>query len=382
MKLRHLLQRRFYSSYPAPPQKAITNLTPTRSLLHIHGLDATKFLQGITTRDIPLLPPQQPSYTAFLNAHGRVLFDTFIYPVNASPKWRESLPATAKETPEEPAYIIEVDAAELANLETHLRRYRLRAKLSIRTAEEWTPWVSWGDISLPSDAEVGGADPRVAGFGSRFLLPSETRPAVDAEEASAEQYKIRRILWGLPEGQGEILGAAAFPGESNFDVLNGVDWRKGCYVGQELTIRTRHRGVVRKRLLPAVLYKPDEPAPGELRFDPSWESKLTPPKAVNISAVGGRRKRPAGKWMGGVGNIGFAKCRLEQMTPIRLAQCEEEGEGEGLKMWEVGDEFEIPWKPHEGDKIVVKAKAFVPEWMEALPEVGGVGGQVEGEDDK
>jgi folate-binding protein YgfZ len=368
--LRHL-SRRLHTS--APPAEGVTNLSPTRSLLHIHGRDATKFLQGITTRDIPSLPASSPSYAAFLNPQGRVLFDAFLYPLNASAAWRDSLPATAKEGPEDPAYLLEVDAAQREQLELHLKRYRLRSKFTLRRAEEWTSWAAWGGkaTTIPGVAGevVGGQDPRVPGFGRRFVLPAEQK-VEQLPEATPEEYRVRRILWGVAEGQQEIVGGSALPGESNIDICHGVDWRKGCYVGQELTIRTRHTGVVRKRILPVMLYPQDEAPPQELVYNPEWQGGV-PPEDVNVYKTGGRRKRPTGKWLGGVGNVGLAKCRLEQMTPVRLGK-EEDEEGAGLKKWEVGDEFEISWKEDEEDtKRALKVKAFVPEWMKGLPELGG-----------
>jgi folate-binding protein YgfZ len=216
---------------------------------------------------------------------------------------------------------------------------------------------------------VGGEDPRVPGFGRRFVLPAEA--AVEGlSEVTPEEYRVRRILWGVAEGQQEILGNSALPGESNIDICHGVDWRKGCYVGQELTIRTRHTGVVRKRILPVMLYPRDEAPPEELVYNPEWQGGV-PPGEVNITKTGGaRRKRPTGKWLGGVGNVGLAKCRLEQMTPVRLGK-EQDEEGAGLKTWEIGDEFEITWKEGEEDtKRELKVKAFVPEWMKGLPELG------------
>ena len=158
---------------------------------------------------------------------------------------------------------------------------------------------------------------------------------------------------GGPEGQGEILKESALPQESNIDYMGGIDFRKGCYVGQELTIRTHHTGVVRKRILPVQLYNADERQPDELVY--SWDSKVMMPlQGANISRVD-KKGRSAGKWIGGVGNVGLALCRLEIMTNTMLAS--------ESSQWKPDDEFKVAWDAVEGRPAgEVKVKAFVPSW--------------------
>ena len=125
---------------------------------------------------------------------------------------------------------------------------------------------------------------------------------------------------GVAEGQGEMVREVALPLESNLDLMGGVDFRKGCYVGQELTIRTRHTGVVRKRILPVVVWGVGGDAEsgggdngkggvGGLEYLPDYRGRLPEPGAEIRRADTGRKR--VGKWLGGVGNVGLALWRLE-----------------------------------------------------------------------
>ena len=266
---------------------------------------------------------------------------------------------------EEPGFLIEVDANEVEALAKHLKRYKLRAKVAIRVIdkEELSTWAVWGTES-PSgvDSRMGGPDQRAPEMGKRFLLSSDR----DFESSATTQvesgsYDIRRMMMGVAEGQGEILKESALPQESNIDYMGGIDFRKGCYVGQELTIRTHHTGVVRKRILPVQIYpaEGDSKPPDRVTYDEDARISL-PPKGANISRVD-KKGRSAGKWLGGVGNIGLALCRLEIMTDTVLT-------GEGSQ-WSPEHEFKVAWEPEEGrEGGEVKVKAFVPTWHQSRAE--------------
>jgi len=173
------------------------------------------------------------------------------------------------------------------------------------------------------------------------------------EETSEESYRIRRYLKGVPEGQDELIRESALPQESDIDFMGGIDYRKGCYVGQELTIRTYHTGVVRKRVLPVMLYGADEIMPNSLEYLPEKELGVESiPVETSIGRVE-KRGRSAGKWLSGVGNIGLGLCRLEIMTDVQVS-----GEAGGYKE---GDEFKLEWDGESGQQML-KVKAFVPPW--------------------
>jgi folate-binding protein YgfZ len=302
-------------------------------------------------------PPSSGFYAAFLNAQGRVLNDVFIYSDPASP---------------EQGWLIDVDATEAEKLYKHVKRYKLRAKFDVRMVEEgelgvWSVWRGrdgkgqserWTPHTIGAGAasagEIGCVDARAPGMGRRIVLPAGKKPRVGddgVEEVGEEVYRVRRYLKGVAEGQGEILREAALPQESNVDFMGGIDYRKGCYVGQELTIRTHHTGVVRKRILPFMIYGQDEEMPTTLEYKPDEEIEK-PPAETSIGRV--KRGRSAGKWLAGVGNIGLGLCRLEIMTDAVV-----QGEPGGYKE---GDEFKLEWNGDDGSGKLVKVKAFVPPW--------------------
>ena len=335
---------------PNSPPTACARL-PTRRLISLRGHDASHFLQGLTSQNIPSQRPSPCFYSAFLNASGRVLHDVFIYPDADAEK-------------EGSGFLIEVDANEVDALARHLKRYKLRAKVGIRVVDEaeLSIWATWGkqstfDVSL----RAGGLDQRAPDMGRRVILPGDLKLEGSVRQVEGDSYDIRRMMMGVAEGQGEILKESALPQESNIDYMGGIDFRKGCYVGQELTIRTHHTGVVRKRILPVQLYSSegDSRPPDSLIYDESTKIVL-PPKGANISRVD-KKGRSAGKWLGGVGYIGLALCRLEIMTDTVLT-------GEGSQ-WSPEHEFKVAWEPEEGrEGGEVRVKAFVPSWHQSRAE--------------
>lgn len=292
-----------------------------------------------------------------------MLHDVFIYPSHQSAEFRG-------EAHEEPSFLIDVDKAHADTLRAHLKRYKLRAKIVLRVVDpgEWDVWGTWDgdeatvwDAAKPGSEDVGCTDNRAPGMGQRVVTHGGRKPTtISGEETPVEAYDIRRILNGVPQGHFEILSGDALPQESNIDYMGGIDFRKGCYVGQELTIRTHHTGVVRKRILPVQLYSmEDEKAPDKLQYDPQSSLQL-PGGAQNISRVN-KRGRSAGKWLTGVGNIGLALCRLETMTDVRLT---DEG-----SQWSPENEFKMSWQLEGDEERQLKIKAFVPEWHRNRPTV-------------
>lgn len=246
----------------------------------------------------------------------------------------------------------------MESLAKHLKRHKLRAKVDVRVVEgeEWGVWSRWQEDRTNFEERkglMGCEDMRGLSSTWREVLPSGKKPEDAGTEVSVGVYDLRRILAGVPEGQREILKESALPQESDMDYMGAIDFRKGCYVGQELTIRTHHTGVVRKRILPVQHYGVDEKMPEKLGYDQDVKLAL-PPQGANISRVD-KKGRSAGKWIGGVGNVGLALCRLEIMTDTILT-------GEGSQ-WNSSDEFKVAWEAAEGENGgEVKIKAFVPIW--------------------
>jgi len=273
--------------------------------------------------------------------------------------------------------LIEVDAKEAEKLAKHIKRYKLRAKFEVRVLgeRERSVWGVWRDgegeegegkwtahtlsssnpaSSAGPERGVGCEDRRAPGMGRRLILPGDKKPEVDMDETTEDSYRIRRYLKGVPEGQDELIREHALPQESNVDFMGGIDYRKGCYVGQELTIRTHHTGVVRKRVLPIMLYGKDENIPSTLEYLPEKELGVENiPRETSIGRFE-KRGRSAGKWLAGVGNVGLGLCRLEIMTDVQV-----QGEAGGYKE---GDEFKLEWEVDGCGPETVKVKAFVPPW--------------------
>ncbi|MCJ1288783.1 ccr4 associated factor [Xylographa carneopallida] len=397
--------RRRFSSEPvhdlpsAIPLAGHAHLT-NRALISLTGRDASRFLQGLTTANIPPASVAAPGvtaskpgavYSAFLNAQGRLLHDVFIYPItNITQPGFSSFRSDGDES-----FLIEVDAIEQDRLFRWLKRYKLRSKISLRAVnpEECGVWSFWDyPESLPIDKKTdypdnsssypGEAavflDLRAPGLGCRFLLPQRlnspsdtsgipTSTALGLSNHSAHstltQYTLRRYLYGIPEGQSELPRENALLQESCIDHMGGVDFRKGCYVGQELVIRTQHTGVVRKRILPVLLYdnisltdRTSDKGSGSKEATPVLEyngdeaqrmqQQITGTLAgADIVKVDGKGRRIA-KWMGGVGNLGLALWRLENM------------EGEFAIKGEASDSGYIPGALASK----VKVKPFVPKW--------------------
>ena len=284
----------------------------------------------------------------------------FIYPAAHSGDYREAVFGGKDEG--HAGFLIEVDANEVDSLARHLKRFKLRAKVGITVLEQggWGVWQRWGEGGERAASEIGCSDNRAPDMGYRMVVPANKRPEGEGE-VKVECYDLRRIMMGVAEGQSEILKETALPQESNIDYMGGINFRKGCYVGQELTIRTYHTGVVRKRILPVQIYDSggNTKPPVAFAYDP--DSKLVlPPRGSNISRVD-KKGRIAGKWLGGVGNVGLALCRLKVMSDTVLT-------GEGSQ-WKQEHEFMAAWEPEEGrEGGEVRIKAFMPSWHSSRAE--------------
>lgn len=363
LRSRHCRRHQSDQSLVATSAKAFL---PDRTLIHISGRDAPKFLQGLTTNNVDI-SQENGSYTAFLNATGRVLTDAFLWPIfsKADGEW---------------SCLIDVETSDVTQrLESYLKKHRLRSKVQIKRLEGYQIWAAWlqeksleqPEYKMPKledqTIKTWGhlPDPRIPGFSHRFILPLQFDPVdgnlgtglsdtfLKLPSASKLQYNLRRFLNGIPEGSTEMYSEHYQAHTTNLDILNAVDFHKGCYVGQELTIRTEHTGVVRKRILPVQLYSGDSPTPTSLSFSPDVQSAsnnaASIPPLTKILSTGG--KREAGKWITGIGSVGLAMCRLETMTDLKVS-------AEGGTYSESAEFFIQP-----EDASGLKVKAFVPNWL-------------------
>ena len=215
-----------------------------RGVISVSGEDATSFLQGLLTNDVERLGPSEARYGALLTPQGKILFDMIV--VRAA-------------SGEEPSYLIDCTATQAADLAKRLGFYKLRAKVVVAdVSADRAVAAFWGD----EPASVEGllyADPRDPRLGWRAILPRPIAAAVGTEHVG--EYEGLRIAVGAPKGGLDFAYADAFPHDANFDLLHGVDFDKGCYVGQEVVSRMKHRGTARKRVARVKLDGP-APAPG------------------------------------------------------------------------------------------------------------------------
>lgn len=195
-----------------------------RALLAVSGTGVQTFLQGLITNDIARLSPDAPLYAALLTPQGKILFDFLLYQDGS-------------------AILLDCEAAAAASLGKRLSLYRLRAKVDIAARDDLAVMAHWGSDERPPDS---WADPRLAALGARALLPkSSLGVALHSDEA----YTRHRLDLGVPEGH-DFGENTIFALDADLEELHGVAFDKGCYVGQELTARMKHRSTARKRLMP------------------------------------------------------------------------------------------------------------------------------------
>jgi folate-binding protein YgfZ len=231
-----------------------------RGLLAVEGEDRRAFLQGLISNDVEKVDASRAIHAALLTAQGKYLHDFFVVALG------ETL-------------ILDGEAARLADLQRRLGLYRLRAKVTLAPAAGTLGvFAAFGTdalVALSLSDQQGAAarfaggvafvDPRLAALGARFVVPKEAGAAalraLGFSEAEFASYDRLRLAHGVPDGSRDLTVEKAILLESGFEELNGVDWQKGCYIGQELTARTKYRGLVKKRLM-AVRVDGALPPPG------------------------------------------------------------------------------------------------------------------------
>jgi folate-binding protein YgfZ len=247
-------------------------------------------------------------WAAFLTPQGKFLHEMFI-------------------AGKDDAFLLDLEAERLPDLQKKLTLYRLRSKVTLAPAEGLGVYAAFGDgalaaLGLPGEAGaatpfgngVAMVDPRLAGLGARAILPdAQPLAAAGLTEVDAAAWDRHRIALGVPDGSRDLPVEKAILLENGFDELHGVDFQKGCYMGQELTARTKYRGLVRKRLMP-VRITGAAPEPG------------TPVM---------RDGAEAGEMRSSAGDVGLALIRLEH---FRAA----EGAADAFTC---GDARLTPWKP-------------------------------------
>lgn len=214
-----------------------TAILPDRGVVRITGDDGKTFLDNLVTCDLDKISAATPRLGALLTPQGKILFDFVVF-----------------QAPEEAGggYCLDVAKAFAPDLAKRLSFYRLRAKVAIEDrSDALAVVVGWSGAPAP-DPTFGlvAVDPRLPALGWRAILAAEDGPGFAT--ALPEEWHAHRIALGVPEGGKDFTFGDAFPHEALMDQLGGVDFDKGCYVGQEVVSRMQHRGTARTRIVPAV----------------------------------------------------------------------------------------------------------------------------------
>jgi len=208
----------------------------SRALIQVSGPDWRGFLQGLLTQDVETLATGETRFAALLAPQGKLLFDLFV--------------TGAKDE----GCLIDVAAVRRDALVQRLTIYRLRAKVQIAPVEA-TVVAVWPDAGPALNWPI---DPRLAELGCRGYGASPPAGAVAADEAA---YHHRRLTLGVPDSDADCPSDTTYPIEANFDLLHGIDFQKGCFVGQETTSRMKRRGMIKNRMLP-IKFEGEAPAFG------------------------------------------------------------------------------------------------------------------------
>lgn len=216
-------------------------LLDDRGIIEAAGEDAGKFLHNLVTNDVAALKPGEARFAALLTPQGKILFDFLVFAAG------------------EDRYLLDCPLALAADLHKRLNIYKLRSKLTVTNRSGELEAIAFPDArECPGvDAIAIAADPR-GPLGFRAIAEKGRIPTTDERR----DYEALRIHAGVPLGGIDFAYGGTFPHEANMDLLSGIDFKKGCYVGQEVVSRMKHRGLVRKRV---AKYRAQggAPAPGE-----------------------------------------------------------------------------------------------------------------------
>ena len=260
-----------------------------RGSIRLSGPDARAFLQGLISNDMELLRPESALYAALLTPQGKYLFDFLLYDRGDH-------------------LLLDAERARLPDLIRRLTLYRLRAQVTLEDVSAELAVLAIFDRQPVAAAGIPGAvvDPRLPELGLRIALPRQEVAGLVAAHAlqpvEPAQYDRLRLELGVPDGSRDLVVDRSLLLESGFEELHGVSFSKGCFVGQELTARTKHRGLIKRRLLPVRVDGP-LPAPG------------TPVT---------RGGKDAGEVRSGAGDLALALLRLDQLAtgePLRAGDA-------------------------------------------------------------
>jgi folate-binding protein YgfZ len=250
----------------------------------VRGPDRESFLQALVSNDVEQVTAGRAVWAALLTPQGKFLHEFFMF----------ACPDDAGED----AIWLECEALRRDDLVARLARFRLRAKVSVLAETTLAAGVTWDIPEQPApdaleivDGGVIYTDPRLAAAGQRWALPPHhiERVWADVPRGGAQDYDAFRMSLGLPDGSRDMEVDKALLLENGFDELHGVNYDKGCYIGQELTARTHYRALIKKRLLPVAV------------------SGIAPPAGTPLMANGAE----AAEMRTAIGDWGLALVRLD-----------------------------------------------------------------------
>ena len=264
-------------------------LLPDRGVIKVIGDGARNFLHGLVTADMLELAPGSARFCALLTPQGKIIADFLV----------------AEARPEDGGgFFLDTPRALIPTLVGKLNLYKLRAKVLIEDLSEILGVLAVWDGTPAARYGLCYGDPRLPALGMRMMIPphraADAAADLGATLVAADDYEAHRIALGIPRGGADFAYGDAFPHETDMDQLGGIDFAKGCYVGQEVVSRIEHRGTARTRAVP-------------IRYDGP-----VPPSGAAITA-GGRQVGTMGSAMGG---RGIALLRLDRVA---------EADGEALR---------------------------------------------------
>jgi folate-binding protein YgfZ len=254
---------------------------PDRGVVKIAGDDARGFLNNLITSDIDELAPGSARFGALLTPQGKIVADFLITEATAGHGG---------------GLLIDCPRELAQPLATKLGFYKLRAKVTVENLSEGLGILAVWDGEPTMKPDLTFADPRNAALGYRILVPADlaekTATVLGAGLVDEAAYEAHRIACGVPRGGIDFAYGDAFPHETNMDRLAGVDFDKGCYIGQEVVSRMQHRGTARTRIVTVTL------------------DAMAPAAGTEIRAA----DKPIGTMGSSAGNSGLALVRTDRAT--------------------------------------------------------------------